>query len=297
MTLKSTIMGLAFILIWSSAFSSAKIIVSHSPPLFALGARFLITGLFGLAISGLLIKTSKISKNEWHSLCLFGLCQNSIYLGLNFKAMENIDAFLAVIIASLLPVFVSILAWTMRIEKLNSIGILGLVLGIVGCWSILYDKLLVKTNITGLILCIIGVLALAAATLLLKNTISKKNQILKIVSLQMLVGGAPLLVVSYFFEAWFIDISLQFSIAFIYTCLFPGLVATMLWFLLVNEVGPVRAATFHFLNPPTGTIIAWLILGEFINKKELIGIVLLVFSIILINTSKSFNKASLKNLS
>ena len=53
---KPLIMGLVFVVLWSSAFTSAKIIVNHAPPLLALGVRFFLTGLFGLILFQLFYK-------------------------------------------------------------------------------------------------------------------------------------------------------------------------------------------------------------------------------------------------
>jgi len=51
-------------------------------------------------------------------------------------------------------------------------------------------------------------------------------------------------------------------VAFIYTTLVPGLLATLIWFLLVGRIGAVRASTFHFLNPFFGVLVAAVLLGE-----------------------------------
>ena len=47
MDLRALAMGLAFALMWSSAFSSARIIVADASPLFSLAARFLLSGCWG----------------------------------------------------------------------------------------------------------------------------------------------------------------------------------------------------------------------------------------------------------
>ena len=47
MDFRAIVMGLAFALMWSSAFTSARIIVADAPPLTALSLRFLISGLIG----------------------------------------------------------------------------------------------------------------------------------------------------------------------------------------------------------------------------------------------------------
>jgi len=65
MKLNALLIGLAFALIWSSAFSSARIIVSEAPPLYSLALRFLISGLIGVAIARALGQPCKLSRQGW----------------------------------------------------------------------------------------------------------------------------------------------------------------------------------------------------------------------------------------
>ena len=279
-------MGLGFVILWSSAFTSAKIIVQYSPPLLILAVRFFLTGSLGLVLANFFCKKISLTKKEWYSLVAFGVCQNTIYLGCNFIAMGSIDAFLAVIIASMLPILVAIISWVTKVEKIGFIGLVGMLFGVFGCLIILKDKVMIPSNLFGMVFCLIGATALAVATLLVKNTISKKNQILRIVSLQMLVGGLPLIFLSLIFETWEITFSTSFIIAFFYTCFFPGLLATIVWFNLVRKEGAIRASAFHFLNPPMGVLIASLILAETIEPLEIFGIVILMIAIYLIYKSR-----------
>ena len=286
MELKSVIMGLGFVILWSSAFTSAKIIVQYSPPLLILAVRFFLTGSLGLVLANFFCKKISLTKKEWYSLVAFGVCQNTIYLGCNFIAMGSIDAFLAVIIASMLPILVAIISWVTKVEKIGFIGLVGMLFGVFGCLIILKDKVMIPSNLFGMVFCLIGATALAVATLLVKTTISKKNQILRIVSLQMLVGGLPLIFLSLIFETWEITFSTSFIIAFFYTCFFPGLLATIVWFNLVRKEGAIRASAFHFLNPPMGVLIASLVLAESIEPLDIFGIIILMIAIYLIYKSK-----------
>ena len=104
-------MGLIFVLFWSSAFTSAKILVSNSPPLLILGIRFLLTGVIGILINNIFFDKIRLNYNDWKFILSFGICQNTLYLGLNFLALDQIDAYLAVIVASLLPIFVAIISF------------------------------------------------------------------------------------------------------------------------------------------------------------------------------------------
>ena len=279
-------MGLTFILFWSSAFTSAKILVSNSPPLLVLGIRFLFTGTIGILINNIFFNKIKLNRNNWKFILLFGICQNTLYLGLNFLAMDKIDAYLAVIIASLLPVFVAIISFFLRIDKLHFFSVIGIIVGFLGCSIILAPKITVNLNFYGLSLCIIAVIALAMATLIIKDGFSYKEQLLPFVSIQMIVGGLPLLLLSFLFEEWVINFSNSFIIAFIYTCFFPGLIATMIWFNLVKRIGVIMASSFHFLTPPTGVIIAYIVLNERININDIIGIIFITIALTIIHQAK-----------
>jgi probable blue pigment (indigoidine) exporter len=74
--------------------------------------------------------------------------------------------------------------------------------------------------------------------------------------------------------------------AFTYTCLVPGLLATVVWFWLVNRIGATRAATFHFLNPFFGVAIAWLLLSEPLGLQDVIGVVIIAFGILAVQISR-----------
>ena len=290
MNLKSLVMGLTFILFWSSAFTSAKILVSNSPPLLILGIRFLLTGTIGFLINNIFFGKVKLNNSDWKFIYIFGFCQNTLYLGLNFLAMNKIDAYLAVIVASLLPIFVAIISFFLKIDKINFLSVIGIIVGFFGSSIILAPKITVNLNLYGLSLCLIAVIALAMATLIIKDGFSKKEQLLPFVSIQMIVGGLPLLLLSFLFEEWIINFSNSFIIAFIYTCFFPGLIATMIWFNLVKRIGVLMASSFHFLTPPTGVIIAYIVLNERISISDIIGIIFIIIALTTIHQAKKKTK-------
>ena len=69
--------------------------------------------------------------------------------------------------------------------------------------------------------------------------------------------------------------------------LVPGLVATWIWFMLVGRIGAVRAATFHFLNPFFGVLIASALLGERIGVWDIVGVVIAAVGILAVQMSKA----------
>lgn len=285
MDIKAILMGLAFALMWSSAFTSARVIVEYAPPLTALALRFLSSGLIGVAIARLLGQSARLSRKQWLGVVIFGFCQNALYLGLNFVAMQTIPASLAAIIASTMPLLVALAGWLIFGNKVRPLGIAGLVAGVIGVVLIMGARLQGGVDVYGLVLCIIGVISLTVATLAVLGASSGGN-VLMIVGLQMLVGSALLWVPALTLEVWDVTWNWQLIVAFVYTTLVPGLAATLVWFLLVGRIGAVKASTFHFINPFLGVVIAAALLGERIGILDIVGVAIIAGGILAVQLSK-----------
>ncbi len=286
MDIRGILMGLAFAAMWSSAFTSARIIVGAAPPLTALSIRFLISGLIGVLIARMLGQTWRLTPAQWRATIVFGICQNALYLGLNFVAIQTVEASLAVIIASTMPLLVALASWLFFGERLPGLGIAGLLAGLVGVTIIMGTRLQGgDVDLFGVALCAIGVIALTFATLAVRGATSGGN-FLMIVGLQMLVGSAALSVFAAATESFTVTWSWQLIAAFVYTTLVPGLAATLVWFMLVQRIGATRAATFHFLNPFLGVSIAALILSEALRLNDLIGVAVIMGGILAVQIAR-----------
>ncbi|MEP3334298.1 DMT family transporter [Sedimentitalea sp.] len=285
MDFRSVLMGLAFAFMWSSAFTSARIIVADASPLFSLAMRFLLSGLIGIAIARMMGQPFRLTPKQWYATILFGVCQNALYLGLNFVAMQTIQASVAAIIASAMPLLLAIASWLLLGEKMRPLGIFGLFAGIAGVALIMGSRITAGIDLYGLTLCAIGVLALTFATLAVRGATSGGN-FMMVVGLQMLVGAVCLLAASLAFETIHVNLTTPLILAFFYTTLVPGLAATLIWFMLLDRIGPVRAATFHFLNPVFGVAIAAFLLGETLGPLDLVGVLIVTLAIFAVQISR-----------
>lgn len=285
MDIRAILAGLIFVLMWSSAFTSARIIVVDASPLWALSVRYLISGLLGVGIALALGQSWRLTPAQWRATIIFGVLQNAVYLGLNFVAMQTVEASLAAIIASTMPLLVGFAAWAFLGERLRPLGVVGLLAGVVGVLIIMSARLSGGVDLTGVLLCGLGVMALTAATLLVRGATSGGN-FLMIVGLQMLAGCVALALAALLFETPRLNPTWPLFFAFTYTCLVPGLAATMIWFWLVNRLGATRAATFHFLNPFFGVAIAALLLSEPLGASDILGVVIVALGILAVQISR-----------
>ncbi len=278
-------MGLIFALIWSSAFTSGRIIVAAAPPLTALAVRFALSGAIGIAIAHALGQNMRLTRRQWRVVLLFGICQNAAYLGLYFTAMQWVEASLAAIIASTMPLLVALAGRLFLGERVRPLGAAGLVAGMTGVVIIMGARLTGGVDALGMTFLVLGVLALTFATLVIRGASSGGN-LMMIVGLQMLVGAAVLAPIALSLESFQVDWSWEFAAAFLYTLLAPGLLATWVWFKLVERIGMVRAATFHFLNPFFGAVVAALLLGERLTWLDGLGIAIIALGILAVQLSK-----------
>ncbi len=231
----SIVMGLGFALMWSSAFTSARIIMKDCglavcwPPFQTLAMRFLISGSLGCAIALTKRQTWKdLTGDQWKSIVVFGTCQNALYLGLNFVAMQSIEASLAAIMAATMPLLVAVLECVGLKKRIKPLGIFGLFAGIGGVAIIMGSRFSAEGGVavSGVLLCAIASLALAVATLAVRSASGSGGNVILIVGLQMGVGSVIMAVCGVLFEREPMELSLRVVGAFFYTTLVPGLAAT-----------------------------------------------------------------------
>jgi drug/metabolite transporter (DMT)-like permease len=226
-----------------------------------------------------------LSRSQWRATAVFGLCQNALYLGLNFIAMQNVEASLAAIIASTMPLLVALAGLVVFGERIQPLGFAGLIAGVIGVSLIMGARFQGGVDGLGITLCTLGVISLTVATLAMRGA-SAGGNFLMVVGLQMLVGSAVLAVPAILFEPFSVNWNLRLIAAFTYTTLVPGLAATLVWFMLVDRIGTVKAATFHFLNPFFGVAIAAMFLSEKLGPLDLVGVIIITGGILAVQLSK-----------
>jgi drug/metabolite transporter (DMT)-like permease len=284
-------MGVGFAVIWSSAFSSARIALQDAPPFLFLGTRFLVAGVGAVLVALLLGQRFPRTREIWLLIGVFGFCQNTLYLGLNFWGMTMVPASLAAIVASALPLIVAALSRVFLGQRLPWLGVAGLVVGFAGVIVIMGGRVAAGVAPFGVALCVCGALALAVATLLMRN-VSAGQGLLMVVGLQMLVGAVTLIPVGLALESVeAVRLTPSLIAAFAYIVLMPGVIATLIWFALVARIGATPASAFHFLNPAFGVAIAALLLGERVTPVDAAGVVTVTLGIAAVQIARARSAA------
>ena len=167
------IIPIIFVILWSSAFITSKIIVDNASPFLSLSIRFGIVAFLFFLFFIFFSKNKYISFKALKNASISGLLFHGLYLGGVFFALsKGISATLIALIVSLQPVLTSILAKIYLSETLTKFQWIGIFLGLTGTSIILVSDLV--DGLTAAAFCA-GIVGLVSSSLGL--IWQKKNRI------------------------------------------------------------------------------------------------------------------------
>jgi drug/metabolite transporter (DMT)-like permease len=271
-----------FCLLWSSAFAVSKIGLADCPPLLFLAARLLIAGAVILSLGALTGAPWRFTRRDLVALAAIGVANNALYLALNYIGMRSVSAGLTALIGSANPVLTALLAWVLLGEPMTSRKVAGLVLGVGGVAFVVAGRISVGADGTAGIACIVvALVSLVTGTILLRRFAPPGLWMGN--GVQNLLGGLAVVPFALTFESFGEVVpSSRLAVALLFLALLVSVVGYFLWAHLIMTAGAAAASAYHFVMPPLGFIFGWLLLGEHISARDLIGIMPIVIGIYLI---------------
>jgi drug/metabolite transporter (DMT)-like permease len=272
-----------FCLLWSFAFVAGKIAVTYCPPLIMLVGRFSLAGLLILGVSALRGERWSLSLRDTLVFALIGVANNALYLGLGYTGLQTISAGLGGLIVSANPVFTAVLAALLLNEQLTWRKVGGLVLGVTGVGLIVWHRMSIGTDSPyGILFTFASLASIVAGTILFK-LLAPKGSLWIGNGVQNLTAGIVLMPFA-FTLANVDDIvpNLQLLGAFAFLTLGGSVLAYVIWFHLLRVCGATAASAYHFLMPPLGMLFAWIVLGEHVAGRDLLGIIPVALGVYLV---------------
>ncbi len=263
---------LLFCTAWASGFTTAKLALTVSPPAIFGGLRFLIAG--GLLMGYAIWRGDLRGRIPWGALVLLGLLNQAGYQGLAWQGMSGVSAGLTTIIASLNPILIAALAAPLLGERMHWRKVLGLFLGFAGAVFVVRHRLAAGHDELGGVLLIGGaLLSLVAGTLAFK-WLAPAVTLPVAVGVQMLAAGVVLSALGFGLEDTAqVTLGLRFWLVMAWCVFVMSIGALLLWFWLLRNGSASSASALHFLIPPIGLAMSWLVLGETISPSDLLGVV------------------------
>jgi drug/metabolite transporter (DMT)-like permease len=282
----------AFILlaaVWSSSFLWIKIAVQELSPFLLVALRTLFGALVG--ILAILITRTPLPRQRsvWIALAVLGLANVAVPFVLISWGEQTIDSAVASILNATVPLFTFLIAnLFLRDERLTPPRILGLITGFVGVII-----LLIKDLQPGLHNSILGQAAVLLAAVFYAGSMVYAR--LKTDRVPGLVRGI-LPLVSATTLMWTGTALLENPIrlpslpltwlAVIWLGVLGSGLAFILWYYLLQEIGPTRAALVTYTMPLGGVLLGVIFLKEPLSWNLALGGLLIVISVIMVNRKK-----------
>ncbi len=288
--------------IWGSSFIFMRILAPSIPATIVSSLRVLIAGIFIYIVFRLWKEnphknTNNIKKKYAHYI-LVGMLNSGIPFTLYAFAAKHIPAGYSVILNSLTPVFTVILACIFLKEKLSIRKALGIILGFMGVYILMYPKINIPNHqfnmytIYGILACMGATLCYACGSIITKKFLEKDGAT-ELAAYTQILAGLVLLpfwmfnpsISSAAINTLFIEPKLALSLLAL--SIICSSLAYIMYFNLIKSSGALKAVSVTFIIPIFGIMWSYIFLHEKLPTTAYLSACFIILSIFLIlKTSK-----------
>jgi drug/metabolite transporter (DMT)-like permease len=271
-------------IVWGSTYVAIRLAVESMPPLVMVGTRSVIAGLamtgFALARGATLPRGAALGRLAVAALLLFVGGQTMLAIG-----EQRIESGQAAVIGAMQALVMPLAAWAIGAAgPPRRSAWLGLLLGFAGV------VLLVNPGAATLNLAGMGCVLTSVVSWSIGGAMARRWPMANVIlgsGLQMLIGGAACLALSFPLGAWH-GFSLEAVTArswegFFYLITMGSLVGFSSFAWLVQIWPPARVATYTYVNPIVALLLGSLVAGEVLTLRELLatGVILSAVAVVM----------------
>jgi drug/metabolite transporter (DMT)-like permease len=256
--------------IWGASFLFMRIGSPEFGPILFMALRTLIASLFLLPF--IFIKKQYLNfSGNWKKIFIGSLFNTTIPFVLFGYASLQLSAGVTSILNATTPMFAAIVAFMWFKDKLNKSSIIGLSIGFLGVYLLMFDK--ISTANTSSILPTMAVLLATCCYGVGANY--TKHYLTNIKPLTLAAGSQitasmVLIPIALFFLPQHVPSYEAFSAVILLGILCTG-IAYILFFRLITALGPAKAVSVTYLIPAFGLFWGYLFLNEQITPWIIIG--------------------------
>lgn len=288
---------LSVYLFWGGTFFGMKVAIETIPPFLMAGTRFAIAGIF-LFFLAKGMGASKPTLLQWRETGIVGAL---LLLGGNgFVALaeQRVDSGIASLIVATIPLWVILFNWIGGQKRRPTRGVVfGIFLGFSGI-AVLVLQPEKGSSSNGLDLIGMAILLFAAISWSFGSLYSVRAKFpesrLLTTAMQMLVGGALLLFLSFFLGDWkefsLSDVNMRSSLAMGYLIVFGSIVSYNAYIWLLRNVDPSWVSTYAFINPVVAVFLGYMWGGERLSSQSIIGALIIITAVAIITLYRERNK-------
>ena len=268
------IFSLSFIILWSSAFITGKIIVQYGSPFASLSLRFVLVSL-GFLFFSLIFKEKIIVKFK-HIIesSISGILFHGLYLGGCFYSFSiGLPASISALIVSMQPILTNIFAGPILKEKVNWKQWVGIFLGFLGTLLVLGFDIGTSIPFNGLMATFVALIAATVGTLWQKKL--SNNLPLSVSNFYQALGASIFLfIIMLLFENPFIIFTIEYVLSMSWQIFAVSFGAFTILMFLIKNGSASQTSNLFFLVPPVSAFMGWLILDEKIIIYDIFGLII-----------------------
>ena len=269
-----------FVIVWSSGYIAGPYGVEAMSPLMLVAVRFVLAALLAWGLARALRGPLRVTRADGVRIALSGFVLNGVQFAAMYLAFDaGLGATLASLMHSLSPVLTALLAAAFFGERLSPLQVLGFVIGVAGVVLVLGPDVEEAGGTLGIVCGVISVLGLSIGTLG-QRWIGHAPDPLWSGTIQFGAAAPPLLLLAFVVEGTgVVRDPAAAGIALVYLAVVNSIIGMGLLGILVRARGAGAAASVFFLMPPVTAVLAWLVLGETLNAREITGLVVTVIGV------------------
>lgn len=282
-TFSSADLGL-FVLLsgsWGLSFLFIKVAVGAVSPLWIVALRTTVGGAVLILILHLRGRRLPRGARAWLDLLVLALLSNAVPWTLVAWAQQTIPSGLAAVVNSLVPASTLAVAVLVGVERLTGRRVVGLALAVVGTVVVVSGELGQPGRASGVAIVAAATLLYGSSAVYAKRYVSGRHAPLAVATGQVIVAAVLSLPVAALVgptPRWGdLDGGVVASIA-ILGAVGTG-VAFLLFYLLIERVGPTNATMVTYVIPVIGVAAGWALLGERFGWHVLAGGAVIVLGI------------------
>ena len=284
--------------VWGSTFLAIRIGVHEVPPLMLAAMRFSVAGLV-LYLWMLARGVRSPTRRQWLSASLLALLIFVLDYGLLFWAEQRVPSGIAAVILAIIPVFMALSEIVfLRTQRLTLRLAFALLIGMCGVAVLMSHSL----NLAGAPIETKGAVALifAAFTWSIASALGRKLPLpeSKVMSSgsQMLAGGIMLALASAAFGEFRgfhpSTVSREAWLALLYLIIAGSIIGFTAYVWLLHHQSPTKVGTYAYVNPVVAVALGYLLGGETLGMRTILGTLLVLVSVVVITTTRAKKPAT-----
>ena len=276
------IYSITFVLLWASAFISAKYGMTASGPFSFLFVRFAIVSVIFLGVA-LILRSVWPDRKMLAPALIAGVLMHGVYLGGVFFAISRgTPAGIASLIVSIQPIITAFLALIFLKEHIRRIQWIGIATGMAGVLLVIWPRLGGVIPFIGLITCLVAVHAMSIGTIIQKRYLGQLD-LWAGNALQAFAAAGFYMLLLMTVESYYLEWTLEVTLSMIWIITTVSIGAVSILMLLIRSGQMAATSSLFFMVPPVSALMGYFFFGETLGLMGIIGVGVASFGVWLVN--------------